>query len=217
MFQYQIKRVKENITPFIIIGFIVGFFVGKSEYLNSIDWLNAYLTYANITVNYNDSGQKIFFEHFAPNTLLFLLIALFSISAAHRIIFGALEASPKERKGIIYSLENFSSLLAIAWLGLIFGIMWPALYFEGYFSFFKFLFFAMYPILFLFEVSCCTIFLYWEGLHKIPEYIDGHRKWKVGTRLEGLVILGFAVLMFTYHQQYNSMVKDLSQWLISLL
>lgn len=217
MFQYQIKRVKENILPFILIGFIVGLFIGKADFLNSINWLNLYFDYANIKIDYKDGGQKIFFEHFAPNTLMFLLVAIFVLSAAHRIFFGALEKSPKERKGIIYSLENFGSLLAIVWLGLTWGIMWPALIFEGHISFFKFLFLSVYPVLFLFEVTCCTIFLHWQGLHKIPEYIDGHRKWKVGTRLEGIAIFGLAILMLTYHEQYDTMMNSFSQWLVSLL
>jgi hypothetical protein len=217
MFNYQIERVKENILPFFWIGIIVGIVIEKAEYLSGIDWLNSYLNYANIKIDYQTIGQKIFFEHFAPNTLMFLLVAIFFLSAVHRVFWGALEKEPKERKGIIYALENFGSLLGIAWLGLMLGIMLPALIFEGYSSFFKFLIFSTYPIVFLFEVSICTVFLYWEGLHKIPEYFDGYSKWRLGTRLEGVGILCLAILFLTYHKQHESMMNKFSQWLLSFL
>ncbi|EIF41619.1 hypothetical protein DOK_17955, partial [gamma proteobacterium BDW918] len=167
--------------------------------------------------DYKDSGQSIFFEHFAPNTLLYILIAIFFFSALHRTIIGAIEKPPKHNEGAIYALENFGSLLAISWLGLMIGIMGPALYYEGFASFVKFLVLAIYPVMFLVEVSLCIAFLYWEGMRKIPTYIDDRTGWKWGTRAEGAFVLLLALIMLTYHQQYDSFIKYLGRIVLTIL
>ncbi len=217
MFKHQLKRVSKNIYPFIILGFISGMSIANSNYFESIEWLNWYLQYANIEINYKDSGQSVFFEHFAPNTLLYILIAIFFFSALHRTFRGAIEKPPQNDEGAIYALENFGSLLAISWLGLMIGIMGPAWYYEGFPSFIKFLVLAIYPIMFLVEVRLCTAFLYWEGLQKIPSYIDDRAGWRWGTRAEGAFVLLLCLIMLTFHQQYDSFMKLLGTLVVSLL
>lgn len=207
MFQHQLKRVKENILPFISIGFITGFFISDKNPLISIDWLNSYLNYANLQIN-KKIAEEIFLEHFAPNTLTFLLIAIFTLSAIHRFFYGALEYKPNDKKGMIYSLENFASLLAIGWLGLILGIMLSALLFGEVRVVIAFLLLSLYPILYLVLVSSCTALLYCKILQKIPLYIDNNSKWKIGTRIEGFLILFLAIFILTYHSQINEFIHS---------
>ena len=61
MFRKQIKRVRENILPFVYIGMFIGIVIGKASLFRRIDWLNDYLLYAKIDTYYPDSGQIVFF------------------------------------------------------------------------------------------------------------------------------------------------------------
>nr|BBJ04394.1 hypothetical protein YBY_22430 [Marinobacter nauticus] len=116
MFRLQFKRIHDNVSPFILTGLFAGLAIGLSEYLRKMDWLVSYLDYASIDFDLADAAQKILDENLAPTTLVFLVVIIFTMSALHRIFFGAMEFEPKERKGIIFILENFASLLGIAWL-----------------------------------------------------------------------------------------------------
>ena len=213
----QIKRVKDNITPFLLIGVVMGCFIGAAKKLKEYGWLNNYLEYANISLDYADMGNAVMFEHLAPNTLVILLFLIFLLSALRRIFFGALEAPPKEQKGVIFALENFASLLAIAWLGMMLGIMLPAWWFEDWRTCAKFAFLAIYPVLYLIEVTCVSMLAYSQFLYKLPIFTHERPKWKIQTRLEGFVILCVALVTLTYHKQLTEFTNLTGKWLHSLL
>lgn len=217
MFNGQIERIANNIGAFIWIGFIAGICVGTEEWFEKQEFVRCYLDYADLNIDISSFSETVFFEHFAPNTLILLLIAIYILSALHRMVFGSLEREPREKSGTIYSLENFSSLLAIAWLGMMLGISIPAFVFEGVYSFLKFLLLALYPSIYLVEVTLLTSLLYCEGLHKPPEFLNDKAAWKAGTRLEGFFILILGFLMLTYHQQYNEMMNSFSTWVLAKL
>ena len=217
IWQEQLDRVTSNIFAFIILGLISGFIIGGKSTLESWEWLNRYFEFANINVDYTDFGSSLLSEHLAPNSLILILICSFFLSAIHRIIFGAIETRPGERKGVIYSLVNFGSLLAIAWLGLMLGISVPAALFDGWSMGLRFLIIAIYPLMFLIEVVFCLKFLYWTGLNEKPEYIEEQTRWKRRTRLEGLGVLMAAFLLFTFHSQYQGFMDSLISSLKSAL
>ena len=217
MFREQWDRVVNNVVPFFYIGFFSAIFIAKADYLENIDWLNKYFTYANIDFSFKESAKNLFFEQLAPNSLLVFLILIYVMSAMHRIFRGAIEKPRSDKKGFIYTIENFASMLGIAWLGVMLGFMLPAWFFDGFNAFCRCLILAIYPAIFLIEVSVCCAFLHFEGVNKIPEYVDERWKWKIGTRLEGVVILFIAFVILTYHQQYESFLQNLGKGVISML
>ena len=217
MFQSQVERVKDNILPFACIGLVVGMVIGKASWFRSFGSINNYFNYSVIDTYYPDSGQTLFFNHFDPNTLTFLLIAIFAFSAISRLVFGIREKFPEEGRGNIRTLENFGSLLAIAWLGLIVGISLPTLIFQGVTSSLKFLVYISYPLLFLIEVKICTAFLSGKSLYKVHELAGGYHKHKLGVRAEGLVLLGMSALMLTYHDRQSEAIRSFTHWIRSML
>ncbi|ELA8098837.1 hypothetical protein HJ201_23680 [Vibrio parahaemolyticus] len=217
IWQEQLDRVTSNILAFIILGLISGFIVGGKSTLESWDWLNRYFEFANVSVDYASFGSSLLSEHLAPNSLTLILIFSFFFSAVHRIIYGAVETRPEEKKGVIYSLVNFGSLLAIAWLGLMLGIFVPAVFFDGWSTGFKFLIIAVYPLLFLVEVVFCLKLLYWSGINEKPDYIEDRKQWRRRTRIEGFVVLIAAVLLFTFNDQYQNTMSSLTSYLKSAL
>jgi hypothetical protein len=217
MFQSQVQRVVDNILPFSFIGLFVGIVIGKASLFRSFGSLNNYFNYAVIDTHYPDSGQNLFFDHFNPDTLTFLLVAMFAFAACSRLVFGIREKFPEDGRGNIRSLENFGSLLAIAWLGLILGISLPTLLFQGFGSCIKFLVNIAYPILFLIEVRICTTFLSGKSLYKVHELAGGYNKNNLGIRAEGLVILVLAILMLTYQDRQSEAVRSFTYWIRSIL
>lgn len=217
MFQSQVERVKDNILPFAFIGLFVGLVLGKASWFRSFGVVNNYFNYAVIDTYYPDSGQNLFFNHFNPDTLTFLLVAMFAFSAFSRLVFGIREKFADDGRGNLQSLENFGSLLAIAWLGLILGITLPTLIFQGPTSAIKFLVYISYPLLFLFEVKLCTAFLSGKSLYKVHELAGGYSKNNLGVRAEGLVILGLAILLLTYQDRQNDALRSFTHWIKSML
>jgi hypothetical protein len=217
MFRSQVEKVKNNILPFTVIGLCVGIVIGKASLFRSIGSINRYFNYAAIDTHYPDSGQMLFFNHFNPDTLTSLLVAIFAFSAISRLVFGIREDFPEDGRGNIRTLENFGSLLAIAWLGLILGISLPTLFFQGVSSCIKFLVFIAYPLLFLIEVKICTGFLSGKSLYKVHELAGGYNKRSLGIRAEGLVIMVLAILMFTYQDRQTEAVSSFTHWIRSML
>lgn len=201
MFQQQWLRVKQNIKPFIYLGILSGFITSFQKELENNTIINWFLEYSELQINYDQFAKNILFEHFAPTSLSFLICMLFLMSAIHRIIYGAVEFKPSEQRGTIYAIENFISLLAIALLGLMIGISIPAGLFEGAEMLIKFMIIAITPVLTLIVVTAITQLIHHEGIHKLPKYLDEHSKWKVRTRIEGIVVL-LATLLFAAHQKY---------------
>lgn len=202
----QLNRIKENILPFFLIGLAAGFVIGTSTKLNEMSWLNIYLNYANISIDYAATSSSVLSEHLAPTTLMILLVSIGVSSAMYRIIFGAMEAAPIKRRGPIFALENFASLLAIAWLGIMLGLLLPAAIYEGWRTAAKFAFLAIYPAIYLFEVSAVTALMYCELKYRRPRFENNLRKWRMQTRLEGLIILAVAIALLTYYKQYNEFI-----------
>ena len=217
MFQNQIQRVKENILPFIFIGLFVGVVIGKASWFRSFAWVNDYLNYAGIDTRYPDSGQSLFFNHFGPATLTFLLVAMFAFSGIYRIALGVREKGPKERKGFNQSLESIGSLLAIAWLGLILGIMLPTLVFQGFASFITFFVNVSYPLVFLVEVNIGAAFLSGNTLKKVHDLAGGYHREMLATRAEGIVLLSPSIIMITYQQKHLDTIKSFTVWIKSML
>ena len=217
MFQSQVERVKDNIIPFAFIGLLVGIVIGKASLFRGFRPLNNYFNYAVIDTHYPDSGQNLFFNHFNPDTLTLLLVVMFALAAISRLFLGTRENFSEDGEGNTRTLENFGSLLAIAWMGLILGISLPALIFQGFGSSIKFLVYIAYPLLFLIEVKICTAFLSGKSLYKVHELAGGYKKHKLGVRAEGLVILVLTALMLTYHDRHSEAVRSLTQWIKSML
>ena len=217
MFHSQVQRVKDNVLPFTFIGLVVGLVIGKASLLRSYGAVNSYFNYAVIDTYYPDSGQNLFFDHFNPNTLTLLLVAMFAFSAFTRLVFGVREKFAEDGRGNLQPLENFGSVLAIAWMGLILGITLPTLIFQGPTSAIKFLVYIAYPLLFLFEVKLCTVFLSGKALYKVHELAGGYSKNNLGIRAEGLVILGLSILMLTYQDRQTAAVRSFTHWIKSML
>ncbi|MCZ4307407.1 hypothetical protein [Vibrio atlanticus] len=213
----QLERVYSNILAFIILGLFSGFIVGGQSTLESCEWLNSYLKFANIEIDYGDFGSSLLSEHLAPNSLTLILIFTFILSALHRIFFGAIETKPGYKKGVTYSLVNFGSLLAIAWLGLMVGISFPALIFDGFSTAMRFWIISIYPIMFLIEVVFCLKLLYWGGLCEIPVYIEERKQWKRRTRIEGVFVLAVAMFFVTFYEQYQNFMNYIVEFLKSAL
>ena len=208
MFRHQIDRVKENMLPFAGIGLFIGILAGKASWFRSVPWLNDYFVYAGINTYHADSGQTLFLSYFDSDPLTFFLIAIFAYSALSRVIFGVDEKGPRNCRGIVRAVENFGSMLAIAWLGLIVGIMVPTFIFQGVVSGITFSVHAVYPLVFLIEVSICTAFLMSHPLYRMKDFI-GRGKLKPGVRLEGLFLLGLTIVMFTYEGKHAALVDSL--------
>lgn len=216
MLRQQIQRVRCNILPFVFIGLVIGIIIGKASWFRSISWLGDYLRYARINTYYSDSGQTILFKYFDPNVLTFLLVALFVFAGLNRFIFGRHEGDSEKVGSISHSLENFGSLLAIAWLGLIVGIALPVLLFQNVNSCIELLVHAVYPILFLIEVSICTTFLSGNALGIFQNIFGSSRGISLGARIEGLIVLGIAATILTYENKYAAAVKSYTVWMKSL-
>jgi len=203
----QIKRIKANIVPFWLIGLAAGAVIGASTQLKEISWLNSYLNYANIEIDYSTFGSSVLFEHLAPNTLILLLVLIGMLSALHRILFGVTQSSLRQRRGIIFSLENFASLLAIAWLGIMLGLLVAGLLFAEWRSAAELTLLTIYPALYLAEVSTVTVVMHGEFIFKRPASSHGTGKWNLLTRLEGLIILLGAFALLTFYKQYDVFFK----------
>jgi hypothetical protein len=216
VFYHQIQRAKENVLPFIGMGLFIGILAGKASWFRSFGWLNDYFVYAGINTYYPDSGQTLFFNYFDSGPLTFFVIAIFAYSAFSRVIFGIDEKGPRNCREIIRAIENFGSLLATAWLGLILGIMLPTLIFQGVVSCMTFSVYAVYPLLFLIEISICTAFLMSHALYRMKEFV-GRGKLKLGVRLEGLFLLGLTILMFTYEGKHSAAVDSFVLWAKSMM
>jgi hypothetical protein len=215
MFRYQLKRVKDNIIPFACIGLLVGIVIGKASWFRGFPSLNSYFGYAGINTYFPDSGQIAFYNHFSPDTLTFLLVAIFIFAGMTRLVLGFKERGPEDRTSVMQSLDNLGSLLAIAWVGLILGITIPVFIFQGLNSCAIFFVNIFYPLIFLIEVSLCTEFLAGPILDKIHRLIGN--KAKLGTRVEGLVILGLGILILTFQGQHADTIDSFTGWITSML
>ena len=215
MIQKQITRLKENILPFIYVGLFVGLFIGKASWFRQLGWIDDYIRFAGLRTFYPDSGQMLFFDYFNPNALTSLLVALIAISALHRMATGVHERYSKNDIG--HTFELFGSLLSIAWLGLIVGIMPAVLIFQGFTTFLAFVSNAVFPLLFLLEIVVLRAFLDISRLLIVPIPFHWYREWRMGVRLDGVLILLLAGLMLAYVDWYNSRLLDFTSWVRSLI
>ena len=215
MFNYQLKRVKDNILPFACIGLLIGTVIGKASWFRSFPSLNNYFGYAGISTYFPDSGQIVFYNHFSPDTLTLLLVAIFGFAGITRLVLGVTERGPQDRTSIMQSLESIGALLAIAWLGLILGIMIPVFIFQSVTSGVNFLVNIFYPLIFLIEVSLCTELLSGNYLNKVRRLIGN--KANLGIRVEGLLILGLGGLILTYQSQHADTIDSLTVWITSIV
>lgn len=217
MFQKYIQRVKNNILPFVFMGLFVGIVIGKASWFRRFGWINDYLNYAGINTHYPDSGQLLFFNHFGPATLTFLLIAMFAFSGIYRIALGVREKNFRDSKGFNHTLESFGSLLAIAWLGLILGITLPTLIFQGFTSFIVFLVNVSYPLVFLVEANICVAFLSGDILKKVYDLAGGYARENLAIRAEGIVLLSLSMIMITFQQKHLDTIKSFTLWVKTML
>jgi len=211
----QLTRVKDNVFPFIWIGVLCGWAYAKADYLSSLAWLNAYFDLADIHFDLKKEVKTIFFEHMAPNSLIVLMIAVFFLSSLQRIICGVPSKPISKESGMIYNLENFTSLLAISWLGVVTGISLPAWYFDGFLSFLQFMFVALYAIFFLLEIRLSAVLLSGELFVSRPEYKEEYWKWGIKTRFEGLGLLVITALLFTFQHKVDNFFKEVGSSIIS--
>ncbi|WP_146162720.1 hypothetical protein [Vibrio splendidus] len=202
----QLNRVRENICAFILLGMLSGFIVGGEDYLSDLKYLNSLLSLLDVQIDYKELGSSFMFEHFAPNSLVLILVFAFFFSSLHRIFHGAIRTEKVEEKGIIYSLVNFGSLLAIAWLGIMLGISFPALIFDGWKVSLSFWILSIYPVLFLIEISCCQLIMYWEGLSERPVFKEDMKAWARKTSLEGIAILVLAFVVLIGMEKHQTFI-----------
>jgi hypothetical protein len=94
--------------------------------------------------------------------------------------------------------------------------MLPTLIFQGVVSCITFSVYAVYPLLFLIEVKICTAFLSGDSLYKLQVQFARFSSWKLGVRIEGLVILGMATLMLAYQAKYSAKLEAFTYWARSL-
>jgi hypothetical protein len=217
MFDNQVQRVKDNILPFVLIGLFVGIFIGKASWFRSFGWINDYLKYAEINTYYPDSGQILFFNHFGPDSLTFLLVAIFAFAGIGRMARGVREKDLDDKDGIVQSLENLGSLLAVAWLGLILGMTPPVLIYEGFASSVGFLVNIAYPLVFLVEVNICIAFLSGDTLRKVHDLVERYDRSNFGVRGEGLFLLALAILILTYENKHVDTITAFTLWIRSFL
>jgi hypothetical protein len=217
MFFSQVQRVKNNILPFALIGLCVGIVIGKASWFRSFRPIREFFDYAGIYTRYPDSGQGLFFDHFNEDTLTLLLVVMFLLSALSRLVLGIREKFPEDSRGNIHTLDNFGSLLAIAWMGLMLGISVPVFALQGFSSFAKFIVYIVYPLVFLIEVKICTAFLSGNSLYAVHNMAGGHRRPKLGIRAEGLVVLILAILMLTFQSRQYEGIELFVNWIQSLV
>ncbi|EIU6827871.1 hypothetical protein L5176_004472 [Vibrio parahaemolyticus] len=213
IFNKQLNRVRDNICAFILLGMLSGFIVGGEDYLSDLKHLNYLLSLLDVQIDYKELGSSLMFEHLAPNSLVLILVFTFLFSSLHRIFHGAIPAEKVEEKGIIYSLVNFGSLLAIAWLGIMLGISIPALIFDGWKVSISFWILTIYPILFLIEIACCQLLMYAEGLSERPVFKEDMKAWARKTSLEGIAILVLAFVVLIGIEKHQTFIG----WIVSTL
>jgi hypothetical protein len=214
MFRTQIQRVLGNTLPFIFIGMFVGLFIRNATWFRSIGWFNDWLVYTRINTRYFDSGQMLFMRGFNPDSLTYMLVCLCFFSALHRIVFGS--HGRHSRWDFNQSIEQLGSFLAIAWLGLIVGITVPALIYQSIQSGVSFLTNAVYPLLFLVEVTLINGLLYRSSLLVFLSQNRIYHKLKNVIRLDGLIALALGILMLTYQNKYDSLLYSFTRWVRSL-
>ena len=217
MIQKYFQRVINNILPFVFMGLIIGVVIGKASWFRSFTWINDYLNYADIQTYYPDSGQSLFFDHFGPATLTFLLIAMIAFAGVHRIALGSREKNSRDTKGFSHTLESLGSLLAIAWLGLILGIALPALIFQGFTKFVVFFLNVSYPLVFLVEVTICAAILSGGFLNKVHSLVGRIGPQSLVVRVEGIVLLLLSIVMLTYEQNHLDLIRSFTYWVKSFL
>ena len=213
IFKKQLDRVYGNIWAFILLGMLSGFIVGGEDYLRGLKFLNYLLNFLEVQIDYKELGSSLMFEHLAPNSLVLILVFTFLFSSLHRIFYGAIPAEKVKEKGIIYSLINFGSLLAIAWLGISLGISIPALIFDGWKVSISFLVLSIYPVLFLIEIACCQLIMYGEGFNERPVFKEDMKAWARKTSFEGLVLLVLAFVVLIGIEKHQKFIG----WIVSSL
>ncbi len=207
IFSKQLHRTIQNIYPFIWLGLFSGILIGNAGSIQSNSIVQMYMQFNGIETDLANKSTTIFLEHFAPNTLFVIWISVLFFSAIHRILFGATESKTILSIGFIVPLENFGSLLAIAWLGLMLGMVFPAFYFDGFAIGVSFLFLCLYPVIYLVEMTLFVRIISWHGISQMPFWPSQRSRWKLRTRLEGIFIFSIAVAYFVF-QSFIIMLAD---------
>jgi hypothetical protein len=208
MFNHQIQRIRDSIVPFACIGLLISVFIGKASWFRSIGFVRDFLKSSGIYSRYPDSGQQVFFSYFDSEVLTYILILILIFTGLWRTVVGK-EESGFMQHDVLSPLERFGSLLAIAWLGLIVGMVVPIGFYEGFASSFTFFATAVHPLLFLVSVALMSAFLSSELLAKVGSTVDRRMPGGLGTRAEGLVILGSGLLLTAFQDEYFAIVNKL--------
>lgn len=184
-----------------------GVILGNADWISGNRFFLAYEKVSGLDIDLKEFSLGLFFEQFAPNALLASWALVLLLAAFHRMVWGATEGKTFLSAGFIEPLEEFGSLLAIAWLGLMLGLMWPALLFEGWASFFKFAFLCLYPVMYLGEMSMFVRLLSWHGLAEAPIWMDKRVGWRLGTRAEGAALFLGALLFLAFQKWVNDFIQ----------
>ena len=208
MFNLQIQRIRESIVPFACVGVFIGVFIGKASWFRTFDFVRDFLRFSGISSRYPDSGQQVFFSYFDSEVLTYILILILIFTGLWRTVVGNEESGFMQRD-VISPLERLGSLLAIAWLGLIVGMVVPIGIYEGLASAFSFLATAVHPLLFLASVTLFSVFLSSGVLAWVRSFVDRKIPGGLGTRAEGLVILGMGLSLTAFQDKYFAIVDKL--------
>ena len=208
----MLSKVKSNILPFIIIGLVLGLVIGKASKLRGIGTINDWLNFASINTYFPDSGQRLFFNYFFPEVLTFFLVVMLALAGFHRLVRGDREKFPDDRNSNSQALDNFGSLLAIAWLGLLIGISVPVMIYEHPLRGLEFLANAAFPLVFLIEVQVCTAFISGTGLNVVYNLAGGHSRTAVSVRAEGLVLVLAAGALMTFMEHHYQAIDWFVRW-----
>ena len=76
---------------------------------------------------------------------------------------------------------------------------------------------SIFPLIYLFEIVAASWFIHWEGLHKIPDFVDDNTIWRIGTRLEGFVVLAFGIMIMVYHRQFIAFMNGIGEFVKFIL
>ncbi len=216
MFNKQLQRLQDNIIPYACIGLFVAILIGKGSWFRSVGPIRDFFTFAGINTQYPDSGQSVFANFFDPNLLTYLLIAILIFAGLWRLAVGSRESGMAHRS-VIYPLENIGSLIAIAWLGLILGMVGPIGGFLGAKQAVTFFVNIFYPLFFLIEVTLLGMFMSGGALSQVRMMVDRFVPGNMGVRIEGLILLAIGILIIAFQDKYFALIKSLIQMINGLL
>ena len=212
-----LQRIQKQIWPFILIGLVSKIVFQFRGTLFNISGLKSYLNYADISLNFWLRSFQLFGEFIAPAIIAYCLVCLYILASFHRLILGRLgEGDSIFARKIINPLEEFTSHLSIATLGLLIGISIGAIP-NGIKTVFSFLIFSLHPLFFLLFLGIGVGFIYVQNKTIAGQWMGNHLPGWLRSRLDGLYLFLLFLITITFHTRIEEQIRYLGQWLLKLL